>query len=40
MTKILALQSLESDTAASALVSSFLSTDSHLWVDGPVENEK
>ncbi|MFJ7905442.1 hypothetical protein [Kitasatospora sp. NPDC096204] len=40
MSKILALQALESDTATSAVVSSFLSTDSHLWVDSPVESEK
>ncbi|MFE7531605.1 hypothetical protein ACFU7Y_38745 [Kitasatospora sp. NPDC057542] len=40
MSEILALQGLESDTAPSALASSFLSTQSHDWVDGPVEAEK
>lgn len=40
MSEILALQGLESDTAASATPISFISSQSHDWVAGPVETEK
>ncbi|WP_316519685.1 hypothetical protein [Kitasatospora brasiliensis] len=40
MSKILALQGLESDTAIIYTHISFISTQSHDWVDGPVEAEQ